>query len=81
VAGLNHLLERILTAINNNSLGYVSLFLELLNTLLSCQVTGLSGHEREPVTVGLPKSLIKAIVMKSDGESMLDQLKESIEVK
>ncbi len=64
----------------------MSLFLDLLNALLSCQISGLvakslsDGGGREVVTVMLPKPLLKTIVMTSNGENLLNQLKEELQV-
>ncbi len=69
-----------------DSLGCVSLFLDLLNALLSCQISGLvakslsEGVSREVVTVMLPKPLLKTILITSNGDNLLNQLKEELQV-
>lgn len=70
-----------------NGLGCVSLFLDLLTALLSCQVTGLSAVDNEDdtetrqlLTLTLPKPLLKMIVMHEDGHNLLTQLKQDIQV-
>ncbi|XP_064393290.1 protein virilizer homolog isoform X2 [Halichondria panicea] len=91
ISGLTRLLERIQTTIRGSSppppdsLGCVSLFLDLLNALLSCQISGLvakslsEGVSREVVTVMLPKPLLKTILITSNGDNLLNQLKEELQ--
>ena len=72
-----------------DSLGCVSLFLDLLNTLLSCEVRGLTESSprgehrhmnRKVVMAMIPKPLLKSIVVKPSGENLLSQLNNDIQV-